>query len=101
LASDGEAVNAKPLSYSEKAIMANHGVASELLRREDVVERLEGQTVWEGEVLVFTLRNHPTALWCYAWEADGEVTAVLHEPPVLSAVAAVRAAIAASSGQQP
>lgn len=79
--------------------MATHGVASELLRREHVVERFEGETVWEGEVLVFSLQNHPTALWCYAWEVDGEVTAILHEPPVISAVAAVRAAILAQEGR--
>jgi hypothetical protein len=86
-------VQEKPLSYFEQAIQATHGVPSELLRRERVVERFEGETVWEGEVLVFSLQGHPTALWCYAWEVDGEVTAVLHEPPVISAVAAVRAAI--------
>jgi hypothetical protein len=86
-------MNEKPLSYFEKAIMATYGVGCELVRRELVVERFEGELVWEGEVLVFKLLDHPTALWCYAWTVEGEVMAVLHEPPVLSAVAAVRAAI--------
>ena len=88
-------MNEKPLSYFEKAIMATHGVGARLLRRERVVESFEGVTVWEGEVLIFDLLDHPSALWCYAWEVDGEVTAVLHEPPVDSAQAAVRASIAA------
>ena len=48
----------------------------------------------KGEVLVFGLLDHPTAPKCYAWEVDGEVTAVLHEAPVDSPQAAVRAAIA-------
>jgi hypothetical protein len=42
-------------------------------------------------VLVFVLTDHPTARYCYAWEVDGRVTAVLHEPPVDSPRAAVRA----------
>ena len=56
--------------------------------REHVVEKVEGETVWEGEVLVFALRDHPTAHLCYAWEVDGQVTAVLHEGPVDSPLAA-------------
>lgn len=86
-------MNEKPLSYFEKAIQATHGVKAELSRRERVVERFQGEIVWEGEVLVFALQGHPSAVWCYAWEVDGEVTAVLHEPPVDGAQAAVRAAI--------
>ena len=45
--------------------------------------------------MVFQLLDHPTAPKCYAWEVDGEVTAVLHEGPVDSPEAAVRAAIVA------
>ena len=33
------------LSYLEKAIMATHGVASNLFRRERVLERFQGETV--------------------------------------------------------
>ncbi len=50
---------------------------------------------WEGEVLVFDLEDHPTAPRCYAWEVDGEVTAVLHQGSVKSARDAVRASIMA------
>lgn len=46
-------------------------------------------------MLVFELLGHPTAPRCYAWEVDGEVTAVLEEPPVDSPAAAVRASIVA------
>ena len=43
---------------------------------------------------MFELVDHPSASRCYAWEVDGEVTAVLGEGTVKSAADAVRAAIA-------
>ena len=58
-----------------------------------MVEKFNGETVWEGEVLVFALKDHPTAHLCYAWEVDGQVTAVLHTGPVDSPVKAARAVI--------
>jgi hypothetical protein len=66
-----------------------------------VTETFDGQTVWDGEVQVFELINHPTAKRAYAWSAavDGSdrrrFVVVLHKPPVESPQAAVRAAIAA------
>ncbi|MCP5059368.1 MAG: hypothetical protein GY937_21910 [bacterium] len=88
-------MNELPISGFLEAIQATHGAKSRLERRERVVETFQGETVWEGEVLVFELLDHPTARKCYAWEVDGEVTAVLHEAPVRSAQDAVRAAIVA------
>ena len=32
-----------------------------------------------GEVLVFALRGHPSARFCYAWESDGRVSTALEE----------------------
>ncbi len=52
------------------AIRETHGARSQLLTREHVHETFEGKTVWEGEVLVFALKDHPTARLCYAWEVD-------------------------------
>ena len=86
-------MNEIPLSEFEKAIMATHRSASRIRERVTVHE-LEDQTVWKGEILVFSLFDHPTAKTCYAWSVDGRVTAVLHEGPVDSPRAAVRAAIA-------
>ncbi len=57
--------------------------------------------VWEGEVLSFILQGHPTATTCYAWELDGEVTAVLGVGPVDSPEAAVRASILADGEEGP
>lgn len=79
-----------------EAIRATHGAKAVLSGQERVVETFQGDTVWEGDVLVFSLQGHPTASKCYAWEVGGEITAVLGEPPVDSAVAAVRASIAAT-----
>lgn len=45
--------------------------------------------------------GHPTAARCYAWEVDGESTAVLGEPPIDSALLAVRASIAAWEMKRP
>ena len=78
----------------QHAIHETHGSRSQLLTRERV-QTCEGETVWAGEVLVFGLLDHPRSSKCYAWEVDGRVTAVLHEPPVDSPLAEVRAAIAA------
>src|SRR5262249_705496 len=86
-------MNDLPTSAFERAIRATHGANARLLRREHVLERFEGKTVWIGEVLVFELFDHPDATRCYAWEVNGQVTAVLGVPPVDSAQTAVRAAI--------
>ena len=75
------------------AIRETHGVRSQLIERVSVVETFEDDTVWEGEVLVFGLLDHPSTSKCYAWEVDGQVTAVLHTGPVNSPVAAIRASI--------
>ena len=76
---------------------------SVLRERVRVSEDYEGETVWEGEVMVFDLLDHPTAKICYAWSVDNRVTAVLGEGPVDSPRAAVQAAIAAEheEGAQP
>jgi len=66
-----------------------------------VKETFQGQTVWEGEVEVFDLHDHPTASRIYAWSHDTDdpdhpkrhVT-VLHIPPATSPLRAVQVSIA-------
>jgi hypothetical protein len=64
-----------------------------------VKEVFEGETVWEGVVQVFELKDHPKATRCYAWSHGLDSSkkrrffAVLHQGPLDSAQAAVRAAI--------
>ncbi len=86
-------MNELPIPTFQKAIQATHGCRSELRERVRVSEEYRGETVWEGDVLVFDLIGHPTTLTCYAWSVDQHVTAVLYEGPVDSPQAAVRAAI--------
>jgi hypothetical protein len=88
-------MNDLPITGFQKAIRATHGADSRLIGRVRVVEEFEGVPAWEGEVLVFEMIGHSTAPRCYAWEVDGEVTAVPHEGPVDGPRAAVRASIVA------
>ena len=80
-----------------KAILNLHGCDSTWTGAVRVTETLHGETVWEGLVQVFNLNGHPKATVCYAWShAIDESTkrrfvAVLHQEPVTSPGAAVRA----------
>lgn len=64
-----------------------------------VVEEHDGERVWEVDVYVFALEDHPTAPKAYAWSAPvlgsdrRRFYAILHEGPVDSPAKAVRAAI--------
>lgn len=84
------------------AINELHGCAANHVQTVPVKEIFKGQTVWEGEVEVFNLINHPKAKKGYAWgypngKGGLEVVAVLEIPPVVSPETAVRAAIAAKA----
>ena len=76
-----------------------HSCDSTWVESVSVTETFQGQTVWDGTVEVFDLIDHPTASRCYAWSHgldDSEkrrYVAVLHEGPVASPQAAVKAAI--------
>jgi hypothetical protein len=77
-----------------------HGVESKHVASVPVKESFQGKAVWDGVVEVFELVGHPKAPRVYAWAHDTDnpqqprkhVT-VLHIPPVVSPVLAVRAAI--------
>ena len=68
-----------------------------------VHEVFQGQTVWQGDVEVFDLHDHPKAKRAYGWShLDGKdddkerFVTVLEVPPVESPVTAVRASIMAA-----
>ena len=77
------------------AIRKMHGSESQLVGRERIHEIFEGETVWQGEVLIFDLLDNQISTRCYAWEVDGQVTAVLHTGPIDSPLTAVQATILA------
>ncbi len=80
-----------------------HGCESTWLSSVPVVESFENGVVWDGEVHVFALKDHPTAKRCYAWSAPAgsqgrrQFFAVLHAPPIDGPIAAVRGAIVANA----
>ena len=88
------------ISELQDVIRKLHGVESRHVESVSVKEEFGGKTVWEGAVEVFQLIGHPKASLLYAWSHDTDdpkkpkrhVT-VLHIAPILSAEAAVRAAI--------
>lgn len=69
-----------------------------------MLEQIDGETVWQGNVETFSLTDHPRASKAYAWGCEDEqgetrYLAVLNVPPVNSSREAVQVAIA--SGKQP
>ena len=82
-----------------QAVILNlHGVVADYVETVPVIEEFQGQTVWEGDVEVFELHDHPKAKHVYAWGYSDEDDArryvtVLELPPVTSPELAVRASI--------
>lgn len=81
------------------AILNVHGAVATHVETVPVTEEFQGETVWQGEVEVFTIRGHPKAKRAYGWgfvvnENQGrKYVAVLEVPPVSSPLTAVQAAI--------
>jgi hypothetical protein len=88
-------------AHLHKVVERLHGGTATLAQSLPVRETFERKTVWEGVVHVFDLAGHRTATRAYAWSSPIEGStkrrffAVLHQPPVDSPQAAVRAAIVA------
>jgi hypothetical protein len=81
-----------------------HECGAKYIETVPVLERFQGQTVWEGEVEVFELSGHPKASRGYAWAYDkakgSEIVAVLELPPVISPKTAVQASIVGKLKEQ-
>jgi hypothetical protein len=88
-------LNELSLDGFRHAIRKMHGSECQLVGRERVHETFEGETVWEGEVLIFDLLGNQLSTRCYAWETNGQVTAVLHTGPIDSPLKAVQASVLA------
>ncbi len=91
-------MNLQLLSSLQQAVEEEYSCLATLHRIVRVVEKLEGGTVWECDVAVFILVDHPTAEIAYAWSDpaekldSGRFYAGLHAGPVDSPETAVRAA---------
>ncbi len=70
-----------------------HGADLKWLESVPVLETFHGKTVWEGDVELFELNNHPKAKRCYPWSDEDpkseKMTAVFELPPVKNANDAV------------
>jgi hypothetical protein len=82
------------------AVSQLHNCSATWRETVSVHEIFQGKTVWQGNVEVFDLHDHPKAKRAYAWSHregkndEGErFVAVLEIPPVESAVTAVRVQI--------
>ena len=80
----------------ERVLKTTHGAKAKLLARETVRGCFGGDQVWEAQVLVFGLLDHPTARLCYAWEIDGRVKTILARGWIKTAKDAVKASISRS-----
>ena len=92
--------NKEYIDRLKRVILHLHKADSTWVETVPVHELFEGKTVWQGDVGVFDLQNHPKAKRAYAWShLDGakdertRFVAVLEIPPVESAETAVRVQI--------
>ena len=98
-------MNETTIDTLREAVRDLHGCDSLHVESVAVTEIFHEQTGWDGQVEVFDLICHPTAERVYAWahetdEGRTRFVAVLHEGPVDSPQAAVRAAVAAESKER-
>ena len=84
-----------------------HGSFATHVETVPVKETFQGKTVWEGEVEVFDLHDHPKTDRAYAWAHDTgdpenprQHITVLHIPPATSPLKAVQVAIAGMFREQ-
>ena len=84
-----------------------HGSDAVHMETVPVKEVFQGEIVWDGEVEVFDLTDHPETSRVYAWAFDREdeskptqVITVLQIPPATTPQNAVRASIVAGYKEQ-
>jgi hypothetical protein len=89
------------LDWLKAEIQHAYNCPAYFLRTEMVHERIEGNTVWLGDVEIFCLVGHSQAKRCFAWGHDfdrsdlkGKPVAILEMLPVLFAQNAVRTQLA-------
>jgi hypothetical protein len=89
------------------AIRELHGTEATHVETVPVKETFQGQTLWEGNVEVFKLAEHPKASHVYAWshetndpESPKQHITVLQIPPATTPLKAVQVAIAGMFREQ-
>lgn len=85
----------------KRAVESQHGGQATFTQFVPVHEEQNGQTIWDGIVAIFELKNQPQAHYrAYAWSRQlgggkRRLVAVLHSPKIKSPRDAVRAAVEA------
>jgi hypothetical protein len=89
------------IAFLKQAIEKLHGCEATHIKTVPVKERFHGQTVWDGQVEVFQMPEHPKTKKLYAWaykESDDKpnlkAVTVLAVPPITTPRKAVQAFIA-------
>lgn len=99
-------MNEAEINNLSLCVETQHGGTARFREIVPVSETFNGAPVWDGEVHVFDLDDHPKATRAYAWSSpvDGSdrrrFYAVLHLGPIRSVRDAVRAAIVAESREK-
>src|SRR2546421_3911651 len=98
------------MNYIEElqdVIRRMHGTEATYVETVPIKEIWEGETVWEGDVEVFDLHDHPETSRVYAWahetddpERPRRHVTVLHIPPATSPRKAVQASIVSDFEEQ-
>lgn len=92
-------ITAQGIDELQTFIETQHGGTATFFESVNVTETWQRKTVWKGPVNVFELDGHPTAKRAYAWSElvsgsdNTHYYTELHEAPINSAKAAVRASI--------
>ena len=96
-----------PIDEPKDLIRELHGTEATHVETVLVKETFQGQTVWEGDVEVFDLADHPKASRVYAWshdtddpESPRQHVTVLQIPPATTPLRAVQVAIAGMFREQ-
>ena len=91
----------------KEVIRELHGTEASHVETVPVKEVFQGQTVWEGDVEVFDLADHPKADRVYAWSHETndpdnprQHITVLQIPPAITPLRAVQVAIAGMFREQ-
>ena len=85
-----------------EAIEAVHECRATHFGSEHVVDVSGSETIWEGDVEIFHLEDHPDAKVAYGWaweglEGDIDYVGILKLPPVKTPLDAVKVAIASGT----
>jgi hypothetical protein len=94
-------MNGVDTTQLKRVIELQHGGMATHAQSVRLLDGVDKQSLWDGVVHVFDLKDHPTAKRAYAWSAiiQGSTTnryfAVLHQGKVKGPAQAVRAAVGA------